>query len=291
MNWFSITLISAFSLASSDALIKKYFSHYAPAELVMVRFVPPAIMLIPICFLYPIPETSDTFFGLLAILIPLEIAAMYLYVKAITSHPLHLTVPYFAFTPIFSIATGYIFLDETISLQGATGILLVFMGAYLLNVKDFTQRDVRYILEPLKAIVTNPGSRLVLLAAFLYSISAVLSKQAMGYVTPISFGPFYFVVIGLATLIFFSISKPLRLRVLFLKPIPLLALGGLMAIMLVTHFLAIAQIEVAYMVAVKRTSLLFGILYGAIIFKERHLAKNLAAGTLMLAGISIISLV
>ena len=42
------------------------------------------------------------------------------------------------------------------------------------------------------------------------------------------------------------------------------------------------------MVAVKRTSLLFGMLYGAWLFGERGLQKNLVAGVLMVLGVLLI---
>jgi drug/metabolite transporter (DMT)-like permease len=58
--------------------------------------------------------------------------------------------------------------------------------------------------------------------------------------------------------------------------------------MVVAHFYAIAHVAVAYMIAVKRTSLLFGILYGAWLFGETGLKRNLAAGTLMIAGVALI---
>ena len=57
-----------------------------------------------------------------------------------------------------------------------------------------------------------------------------------------------------------------------------------------THFLAIQQVEVAYMIAVKRLSLVFGILYGALLFKEPGLERRLPAGGLMLAGVGLILL-
>jgi drug/metabolite transporter (DMT)-like permease len=44
------------------------------------------------------------------------------------------------------------------------------------------------------------------------------------------------------------------------------------------------------MIAVKRTSLLFGILYGALIFREPGLARRLPAGGLMVAGVALILL-
>jgi len=67
-----------------------------------------------------------------------------------------------------------------------------------------------------------------------------------------------------------------------------LAIGACMGAMVVTHFYAIEHIEVAYMIAVKRTSLLFGLLYGAWLFKETGLLKNLLAGMLMVLGVFLI---
>ena len=52
---------------------------------------------------------------------------------------------------------------------------------------------------------------------------------------------------------------------------------------------AIQQVEGAYMIAVKRTSLLFGIVYGALLFKEQDLGRHLAAGVLMVAGVFLIA--
>ncbi len=60
--------------------------------------------------------------------------------------------------------------------------------------------------------------------------------------------------------------------------------------MIYTHFLALQLVQVAYMISVKRVSLLFGILYGALLFHERGLRTQLPAGVLMLAGVFLIAL-
>ena len=64
-----------------------------------------------------------------------------------------------------------------------------------------------------------------------------------------------------------------------------------MGIMIVTHFLALQQVETAYMIAVKRTSLVFGILFGVLWFGETRLRGKLLAGSLMLGGVAIITAV
>jgi drug/metabolite transporter (DMT)-like permease len=44
------------------------------------------------------------------------------------------------------------------------------------------------------------------------------------------------------------------------------------------------------MISVKRTSLLFGIVYGALLFGEEGLRRNLLAGSLMVGGVALIAL-
>ena len=64
--------------------------------------------------------------------------------------------------------------------------------------------------------------------------------------------------------------------------------AGLMAFMVVTHFMALAQAGTAYMIAVKRTSVLFGIVLGGWIFKEDRLTQHLGAALLMVLGVALI---
>lgn len=287
MSWFPLTMICAFCIASADAAVKKYLPDYAAWDLLLVRFTVPAILLLPLAFLFPLPPVPPEFMWLMALLTLLEIGAMLLYVQAITSSPLHLTLPYLSFTPVFNIGTGYLFLGESVTWLGAGGVVLVFMGAYLLNLPTFSLRS-QQLWAPVKAIWANHGSRLMLLAAAIYSLTSVLSKRAMIYADPVSFGPFYFVVIGIAVLIITSIIRPRSLSVLKKRPIPTMLVGTLMAIMVVTHFLAISMVEVAYMLSVKRSSLLFGIIYGALLFAEKNLQKNLLAGSIMLCGVVLL---
>ncbi len=100
--------------------------------------------------------------------------------------------------------------------------------------------------------------------------------------------PLYFAIIGLVTLALFSLQQPGIGRVIWRRPAATLLIGILMGVMVFTHFIAIQKVEVAYMIAVKRTSLLFGILYGALLFQEQGLTLHLIAGSLMVAGIMLI---
>jgi drug/metabolite transporter (DMT)-like permease len=144
-------------------------------------------------------------------------------------------------------------------------------------------------LTPFRAIVRERGSRLMLGVAALYSLTSVMGKGALQYVTPGFFGPFYFVLLGAVATLLFASRDVRTWRVLGRHPWAHLLVGLFMGAMVVAHFYAIAHIEAAYMIAVKRTSLLFGMLYGAWLFGETGLKRNFAAGTLMIAGVTLIA--
>jgi drug/metabolite transporter (DMT)-like permease len=288
MHWISLTLLSAFFLATADTLSKRYLSHYRAGELVLVRFGVSGALLLPLLLWQPWPQLSTAFWWWIALSLPLELIAMWLYMLAIREAPLSLTLPYLAFTPAFNTLTGYLLLDETVSWRGFSGILLVVIGAWLLNLKSAQRGIRRKVLAPFRAITSERGSRLMLAVAAIYSLTSVTSKGALLHVTPEFFGPFYFVLLGTASAVVFASRDVSSWRALTLHPVAHLGIGLFMAAMVVTHFYAIAHIEVAYMVAVKRTSLLFGMLYGAWLFDERGLQKNLVAGLLMVLGVLLI---
>ena len=297
MNWLLITLLCAFTLAASDAVAKKYLSHVDLRSLTLIRLGFAGLLMSPLLIDIQLTNYPKEFWGWLTISVPAEIIAMLLYMKAIRDYPLSLTVPYLAFTPMFVILTGWVVLGESISLSGTGGILLIVFGAWLLNIPEtdlsptpMTKPGLRVfinnVLEPFKNIFRNPGSRYMLIAAFIYSITASTSKAAMGFMGAQQFGAFYFACIGIAALLLFGRRGIATIRQNFF---PALAVAALMAIMVFLHFKAIELVEAAYMVSVKRTSLLFGIIFGVLFFKEKHLGMHLIAAGMMLGGVFIIS--
>ncbi len=290
MPWLPLTLLCALSLATADAVTKRYLSDYTSAELVVVRFGVTAVILTPAFLALPVPEFPTRFWAWLLLLVPLEIAAMLLYVRAIRDSPLSLTLPYLAFTPVFAVFIGFLFLGETVSVKGLTGIVLVVMGAYLLNIEQLYGSHSIDLFAPLRAILRHSGSRIMLAVALIYSITSVAGKGALQYVPASFFGVFYFSLLGAVVLMGFLAMRPRQLRLLWRRPLIHFVIGALMAVMVITHFLAINEIEVAYMIAVKRTSLIFGIIYGALLFKEKQLGFKLLAGSLMIAGVALVSI-
>ena len=284
MHWLPLTLICAFSLATADAVTKGWLQGLAARDLAVIRFGLAGMVTLPLLLLNPPGWPDVAFWGWIAWLIPLELLALLLYMQAIRDHPLSLTLPYLAFTPVFVTLTGWLVLGESLSTAGFAGVLLVVAGSWLLHFTDWTRRGLR---DAVTAPVRHPGSRRMLAVALLYALTSVGGKGAMRYMPPEQFGPLYIFMVGIGAILLFN-GWERAPRVLKQRPWPAVAAALLMGIMIVTHFLALQQIETAYMIAVKRISLIFGIAYGAILFGESQPGPRLAAGAIMLTGVAII---
>jgi len=287
MYWLTLTLFCAFALAASDAVAKKTLSHLDIRSLTVIRLGFAGLLMLPQAFSAPLHNLPWEFWLWMAILIPAEITAMVFYMKAIRDYPLSLTVPYLTFTPVFAIFSAQFFLGEQIGLSGLIGILLVVTGAWLLNVPEIGKVSLRNIFDPLKSIFRNAGARYMLLAAIIYSLTSSGGKVLMAYMPASQLGSFYFACVGLVVILMFGKHSASAIRK---NLIPGFFVAALMAIMVFLHFLALEQIEVAYMISVKRSSVLFGIIFGVLFFKERHLAMHLFAASLMLAGVFVIGI-
>ncbi|MBK5932241.1 DMT family transporter [Halochromatium salexigens] len=299
MSWLLLALLCAFSVASADAATKAWLQGFSARELTLIRFTLTGALLSPLLFWLPDPSALPApFWGWLALLVPLEIGAMLLYMAAIRDHPLSLTLPYLAFTPVFSMVIAALVLGERVSLAGSIGVVLIVAGAWLLNVEHARRDDWRTWLRPLGAIRWEAGSRMMLGVALLYGLTSTLGKVALLYLPSAAFGALYFAVIGLLAIPLLLLvplggarsSSRSALRRLASRPGAVLAVAALNGIMVITHFMALRLTEVAYMIAVKRSSLLFGILYGVLLFREPNLINRLPGGLLMVSGVFVILL-
>jgi drug/metabolite transporter (DMT)-like permease len=286
LDWLTLSLFCAFALATSDAAAKYWLGAAGARELVVIRLGLSGLLLLPYAMSFGLPMPPAPFWGWMALLLPLELVAMLCYVTAIRDHPLALTLPYLAFTPVFVVVTGAAVLGEQVSHVGLLGIVLVVVGSWWLNYEP----GAGGLVAPFRAIASNRGARLMLTAALIYSLTSVGGKAAMQWMPAEQFGAVYFVLLGLLTLVVVGATRPAALRIGRFGVVPLLVVAGFMALMVVTHFMALSKVEAAYMISAKRTSLLFGMLYGAILFSERHLGRHLVAGLLMIAGVAIIAL-
>ncbi|MBI5492893.1 MAG: DMT family transporter [Deltaproteobacteria bacterium] len=284
MNWVPIALLTALSLSTADALTKRALKDSDELIVAWVRWGY-ALPFLAVAFAFtPIPALDSTFWLSVAALLPLEVTALFLYVRAIRLSPLSLTIPFLALTPAFIVLIAFILLGEVPSLQGLFGIILITVGAYALNAKE----ALSGVAGPFRAIAREPGSILMIIVAFIYSITSTLGKLAVAHSSPVFFGAFYPFLLTAAISAFVIYRK--KVTLVFSRPRLFIPIGFLMAVMVLTHFIAISLTQAAYMISIKRMSLVFSVIYGRVIFKEMGLKERLLGSVVMLAGAALIIL-
>ena len=215
----------------------------------------------------------------------LNVVALVIFMKALSIGELSLTVPFLAFTPIFLIFTSDLMLGELPSLIGVIGIVLIVGGAYFLEMQKGAG-----ILGPFKALLKNRGAQLVLLVAFIYSITSNLDKIAIQNSSPITRIIVVQLLMALVLLFLISFRSNQKIVEIKSKYKPLLLIGLLTALILLCQMTALTLSIVPYIISLKRTSALFCVILGVIAFKERNVKPKLLGATLMVLGVFLISM-
>src|SRR5512143_707269 len=286
--WVILSLISAFSLATSDALTKRVITHENEYVIAWFRvvFALPALF-VAAALSGPLPMPDGAFFAAFFAALPLELGAILLYYKALRISPLSLTLPFLSVTPVFLIVISFVLVGQGVSVLGGAGIALIGLGGYTLNLSALRAG----FLAPFRAIARERGSLYMLVIALIYSVTSALGKIGVDHSSAPFFGAVYFV--ALAVLMFPIMARRSgkgRVLDLLRKNIRIALLPALFdATATVSHFYAVSMANVAYMIAVKRTSLLFGVLYGFWLFGERQMRERLLGAVLMFSGFVLVA--
>ena len=173
--WLALGLGAALGDSGADVVTKRYFVQPSPYGMALVRLLAAVPFLALVVLGLSLPELSAPFWFIVAAMLPLEAAALLLYMQALRVCHLSLCVPFLAFTPVFLIFTGWLVLGERLSRWGIASTVLIALGSYIL-VLGADGNAKTGLLGPLKALAQERGARLMLLAAAIYSLSAALYK-------------------------------------------------------------------------------------------------------------------
>jgi len=287
--WLPLSIITAFTFALSSSYSKALARHahiYVVTWAMMVLGLPLSAALL---FYEGVPAVGGGFLKAALISIVLNMVSGTLSVLALRLSPLSLTMPFLAFTPVFMIATGAIVLGESPDTKGLVGIILVALGAYAINLEKLRSG----FLAPLKAIVRERGSVLMILVAFIWSITAVYDKVASVESSAAYYTTFFGIAFGILYAPFLVAGWRRTRREPGVTPRlwpRLLLLGVVSVVMILAQFTAIQLTLASYVIAIKRAGLVVSVILGYIFFKERHVRARLAGAFLMTVGVVLISL-
>ncbi len=255
-----------------------------PKDIALIRFLTSSIFLIPLLpfKVDEILKVNHNLYLYLIILVPLEIIAFILYSQAISIAHISLVIPITAFSPLLVAITSMIILREYPSLLGIIGIFLVTVGSFSIFRTKGARKE-----SNLRGIIYMS------IATVIYALTTTISKECVTIMNPFDFALLYYPLISIAMatpIVIFSKRENIRklLRIVFCREN--LLCGFFLAVSIVTHFLAISLTKASYMIAVKRTSLLFSVIMGHYLLKESEFKNRLLGSILMILGLILISI-
>lgn len=286
--WVLVALVSASGDALRDLAAKRVLSRENSLLFSWLIFAVPLPVVYAADYLHGVPQPAPGFYGTLLTALPLEILAQILYMQALRLAPLSLVAPLLSLSPVFMLAIPFLLIGERISLVAGSGVLLIAIGAYILNAGAVK----RGLLEPFKALLRERGALCMCMVALLFSITATLSKKAIMLSSPLHYMAVYWtgIVVGMLPVLFFAYRASWRetLRGGAVKKAIIPALIFVMAVFAAAYAMSITK--VTYVTTVKRLSALFSIVLGGAVLKEESIRERLAGGMLMVAGFALIVL-
>jgi len=218
-----------------------------------------------------------------------NVVAAVLVARAYQTSDLSLVTPLRGLTPVFTLLVAALVLAEIPSWLGAVGVVTITAGTYLLA----TAVRGADAIGPLRALWADRGARAMLLVALLYGVSSTYDKVGTLASSPLVWALTLQGTIAVVTGTWVLRSEERRRALAELGRGGWIAAGvtgAATALMLAAQMTALTVGLAGYVIAVKRTSILFTVLAGGLLFGERHLGARLLAAAVVVGGVVMLSL-
>lgn len=176
-------------------------------------------------------------------------------------------------------ASSILLLGEYPSLVGGLGVLLVFLGTYVIALEKGNIRP----LAPLKALWANPAARPFLVSIACYGFTVTIDRIGVGQ------SSFWFWTFCMNLFVgLFSLNGIIRDRSTLVASIvksykSFVLLVVLHVIVYVSQMYIVSQIIAPYTSAFKTASALFAVVLGGWFFRESHLLQRFLAALIIMS--------
>ncbi len=306
MTWLILSILTAFFESLKDVFCKKSLQALDSNVVACATMAIAAVILLPGLWIVGIPTLGPEFWRAIVIGGTLNVVAYTLYVKAIQISDLSLITPLTALTPLFLLVTSPLIVKEIPTLWDGVGVFLVVMGSYILNLQS---QDTDY-LAPLKAMAMNKGSRMMIVVAFIWSITSTFDKIGVQNSSPLfwAIALFGYIAIGILPSVLWGhqvgkrsgqrsgqrserqLDRQSSLMMLRQNWKLLLIAGIANGIGVGSQMIAVGIAPVTQVIAVKRMSALFSVGFGVWIFGEKGWRERVLGAGVMVAGVVVMAI-
>ncbi len=284
MLWAILAVLSGLGDAVIFSLMKK-LKQVNSSIVVWVQFsfaLP--LLLAFLYFYYPAKIDPAVYWaGILNAL--LYLGSTFILLKALQSSEMSISLPMLSLTPLFLVVISYFTLHELPSSVGFVGIVMIAIGAYVINLNR-----QKGFLEPFKSLFKVKGSFYVMIVAFIWAFTSILFKKGILASNAVYYNVLVYSLISVVMipLLLFNVKSKMNEVKTNLKM--LLALGITSGAMNIAAGYAMTKAIVPYVISLKRSSLIFSIFIGYFFFDEKNILKSLIGTFIMIIGGALIVL-
>jgi drug/metabolite transporter (DMT)-like permease len=192
-------------------------------------------------------------------------------------------------SPALVLVIAVLFLGEQVSAQGVAGILLVAVGVYIINMRQISGDE---LLAPVKSIANDRSTQFAFLTMVSVAIYSIVDKLAVAVIHPILFA-FLHLFFGMCCYtVYIALAKNAAMvkKEWHTGSIRII-MAGVIGITGYALILVAFTIErVSYIVGLRQTSIVFAVLMGSHLLKEKHRGIRLAGALIIFSGGFLISL-
>ncbi len=286
MHWFFFALLAAVSESLKNLCSKQGLRAVSPQLAALAASATPIPLLLGILLITDsIPALGPQYVPALLIGGTLNVLALFQFMRALQASDMSLAIPFISFTPIFLLFTSPLLVAYVPNVQDVVGILCIVAGAYLLQIQSTHQGW----LAPFLAIVSQPGPRRMLSVALIYSITSNLDKVGVQNSSPLFWSLSITSVMTVGFLLLLALLPRPTFPTSHTNILKILILIGLFqGVGLIFHNMALSLGPVPSVIAIKRSSILFAVLWGIMFLREQHGKERLTGAALMVLGIGIL---
>jgi len=286
MIWLLFSFLAAFFNSLLAVFSKKALLKADPYLVIFSQRFLSILVLAPLLFFIDIPTLGNQFWMALVINVVLNLINWILFMYAIKISDLSLVAPLVTLTPLFLLLTSPFIIGEIPTYLGMAGVLLIVVGSYVLNIK----KSEKGLLAPFKSLLKQKGPRIMILVAFIWSITSVYDKIGVQNSSPL----FWVIAMNgfsacLMLPLVWNLSKNIKVQVRNTWKL-LLGVGFANITLLYFQFTALTLTLVSYVISIKRTSAIFSVIFGFFIFKEKGIKERLLGAVIMVGGVVLITL-
>ncbi|UCF30436.1 MAG: EamA family transporter [bacterium] len=225
------------------------------------------------------------------LIIPLSLAAVFfaLYhlflVRSYERGDLSLVYPLTTMAPALVPLWGWLWLGERLTAPGFAGIGLVLAGAYAVQ---FRRLSLKELAQPLRR--KDSAVLMSLAAAFFYSLGSAVDKAGIDQAEVLPYS--YLLILAMVvTEVPMAAGMGLDLGRFMVDNIRYL-LGAALVLMVsfLTYRFGLKVTDVSYAASVRQVNALFGVILGLTLFREPFGRYRLAAAILIVAGVVTIKM-